>query len=116
MDKLQNEEYKNWIEELKQKVFSSQIKASIAVNSALIEFYFLLGKSISEKESIWGEKLLEQTSKDLKIAFPEMKGFSERNLKYCRHFFQFYSSSISQQAADQFGQQAVAQLQNQGIP
>lgn len=110
MDKLQNEEYKNWIEELKQKVFSSQIKASIAVNSALIEFYFLLGKSISEKESIWGEKLLEQTSKDLKTAFPEMKGFSVTNLKYCKTFYLFYSNAISQQAVDQFGLQALAQI------
>lgn len=104
MNNLQNGEYKLWIRELKQKVYSAQIKASIAVNSSLIEFYFYLGKSISEKENIWGSKLIEQISKDLISAFPDLKGFSVRNLKYCRHFYQFYSSTI--------GQQAVAQLQS----
>ncbi len=132
MKQLQNEDYRIWITELKQKVNSVQIKASIAVNSALIEFYFFLGKSISEKENVWGAKLIEQTSKDLKAEFPDMKGFSVRNLKYCRHFYQFYTSSIgqqvvaqlqlkpyqadrtenriSQQAVDQFMQQLVAQI------
>lgn len=103
MNKLQNEDYKKWIAELKQKVYSVQIKAAIAVNTALIDFYFVLGKSISEKENVWGAKLIEQTSKDLKAEFPDMKGFSVRNLKYCRQFYQFYSTVI--------GQQAVAQLQ-----
>lgn len=132
MKQLQNKAYKLWISEVKQKVYSAQIKASIAVNSALIEFYFFLGKSISEKENIWGAKLIEQVSKDLKAEFPDMKGFSVTNLKYCRNFYLFYSkvigqqavdqlqntppqgvttkNRISQQAVDQFGQQVVAQI------
>jgi predicted nuclease of restriction endonuclease-like (RecB) superfamily len=110
MKQLQNEDYRIWITELKQKVNSVQIKASIAVNSALIEFYFFLGKSISEKENIWGAKLIEQTSKDLKAEFPDMKGFLVSNLKYCRNFYLFYSKVIGQQAVDQFMQQLVAQI------
>ena len=98
-----NKNYKNWIKELKSKIHSAQIKAALAVNSALIEFYFYLEKSISEKENVWGSKLIAQTSKDLKTEFPEMKGFSERNIKYCRRFYKFYNNSI--------GQQIVAQLQ-----
>jgi predicted nuclease of restriction endonuclease-like (RecB) superfamily len=99
-----NAEYKNWLVELKSKIRSTQIKAAIAVNSALINFYWELGKSISEKENIWGSKLIEQVSKDLQDEFPDIKGLSIRNLKYCRFFFDFYNSSI--------GQQAVAQLQD----
>lgn len=97
-------EYKNWLFELNSKISSTQIKAAIAVNSALITFYWELGKSISEKENIWGSKLIERIAKDLQDEFPDMKGLSVRNLKYCRFFFQFYNSSI--------GQQAVAQIEN----
>lgn len=91
-------DYKSWIVALKDKVRSSQIKAAIAVNSALIAFYWELGRMISEKENVWGSKLLERVAKDLKEEFPEMTGFSVRNLKYCRTFYKFYTTAIGQQA------------------
>jgi hypothetical protein len=52
-------EYKEWILEIKNKIRSTQIKTAIAVNSALINFYWELGQMISEKESNWGNKVLE---------------------------------------------------------
>ena len=88
MSKLDNE-YKNWLIDLKSKIRSAQAKAAITVNTALIEFYWELGKMIAEKENVWGSKLIEQVAKDLKDEFPEMKGLSERNIKYCRQFYQF---------------------------
>ena len=97
-------DYKVWISELKTKIHSVQIKASIAVNSALIEFYWELGKMISEKQELvnWGDKLIEQISKDLKIEFPNMKGLSISNLKYAQRFYTFYTNfTISQQVVDQ---------------
>lgn len=103
MSNVQNPDYKNWIAELKQKVYSTQIKASIAVNAALIHFYWDLGKSLNEKENVWGSKLLEQVSMDLQSEFPDMKGFSVRNLKYCKNFYKFYAKTN--------GQQLVAHLQ-----
>lgn len=83
--------YKIWLTEIKHKVRSSQLKAAIAVNSALIEFYWELGKMISEKlqESNWGDKILEQVSKDLMAEFPDMKGFSASNLKTCKLFYNY---------------------------
>jgi predicted nuclease of restriction endonuclease-like (RecB) superfamily len=84
-------EYKNWIIELKSKVRSTQIKAAFAVNSALIHFYWELGKMIAEKENVWGSKLIERVAKDLKEEFPDMKGFSTTNLKYCKLFYQYFS-------------------------
>ncbi len=86
-----NTDYVAWLTELKTRVRSSQIKAAMAVNSALIEFYWELGKMISEKEKVWGTKFLEQVSKDLQDEFPDMKGFSTTNLKYCKLFFEFFS-------------------------
>jgi len=88
-------DYKNWISEVKLKVRSSQIKAAMAVNSALIIFYWELGKMLSDKisQSKWGDKILENVSKDLKKEFPEMKGFSVTNLKYSKRFYEYFQLS-----------------------
>lgn len=102
MDKPQ--EYKAWLTELKFKIRSSQIKAAITVNTALIQFYWELGQMISEKQTKWGTQFLDNLSKDLLVDFPDLRGLSVRNLKYCRQFYQFYDSLI--------GQQLVAQLEN----
>ena len=94
-------DYKHWLIELKSKVRSAQIKAAVAVNSALIVFSWDLGKSISEKQTAWGSKFLEQLSKDLVEEFPDMKGFSVSNLKTCRLFFNYFS--IGSQVVNEFG-------------
>jgi len=111
-------EYKNWIRQLKLKVRSAQIKAAFAVNKELILFYWDLGNMLSDKikTSNWGDKVLENVSKDLKEEFPEINGLSVRNLKYCRVFFEFYIQSIGQQVVAQnsdellIRQQLVAQI------
>lgn len=99
-----NNDYKEWIIEVKSKIRSAQIKASLAVNSALIEFYWELGKMICEKQTEWGSKFLETVSKDLKNEFPDLQGFSVTNLKYCRLFYQFFT--ISPQAEDELQEKA----------
>ncbi len=111
-------EYKNWIKELKLKVRSAQIKAAISVNRELILFYWDLGSMLSDKikTSHWGDKVLENVSKDLKQEFPDISGLSIRNLKYCKYFFEFYSQPIGQQPVAQnadellIRQQLVAQI------
>lgn len=112
-------EYKNWLSELKLKIRSAQMKAAIAVNKELILFYWDLGNMLSDKikTSNWGDKVLENVSKDLKNEFPEMKGFSVTNLKYCKLFYEYFQ--ISPQLGDQLNsikntisQQAVDQLQD----
>lgn len=102
--------YKDWLIELKRTIRSTQIKASLAVNATVIQFYWDLGKMITEKQTAWGTGFLEQLSKDLKAEFSDMQGLSFRNLKYCRQFYQFYSPSIGQQPVAQFVQQLVAQI------
>lgn len=112
-------EYKNWLSELKLKIRSAQMKAAIAVNQELILFYWDLGNMLSDKikTSNWGAKVLENVSKDLKAEFPQMKGFSVTNLKYCKLFYEYFQ--ISPQLGDQLNsikntisQQAVDQLQD----
>ena len=80
-------EYKNWIIEIKSKIRATQMKAAMAVNATVIEFYWELGKMIAKKQTAWGTKFLDQLSKDLQTEFPDMKGFSKTNLKYCKLFY-----------------------------
>ena len=87
-----NHEYATFLEELKNRVSSSRYKAALAVNNELILLYHHIGSEIlrRQKEHGWGAKVIDQLSKDLRKAFPEMKGFSPRNLKYMRKFAEEY--------------------------
>ena len=98
--------YIHWLQQLKERVRTAQIKASLKVNAELLNLYWDLGREIQEKEKEinWGNKLIEQLSKDLLSEFPDMKGFSVTNLYYIKRWFLFYNS------ADNKGQQAVAQI------
>lgn len=104
--KFTDPDYKNWIFELKQKIQQSQIKAAIKVNSALLELYWEMGKEIAERniENTYGSGFFKQLSKDLMIEFPNMKGFSESNLKFIKRFYLFYNEelTIRQQLANEF--------------
>jgi len=99
-DLIINKYYKNWLVELKTKIKQSQIKAALSVNSELIMLYWDLSKQIVEKQlnTAWGSGFIDQLSKDLKVEFPGMSGFSKSNLKYCKQFYQFWQRIlISQQ-------------------
>ena len=100
-----------WLSEVKSKIRSTQIKAALAVNSTLIDFYFSLGKMISEKDAVWGSNLLENLSSDLKREFPNMQGFSVTNLKYCRLFYNY--SPIRPQAGDELEIEIRPQLEDE---
>jgi predicted nuclease of restriction endonuclease-like (RecB) superfamily len=88
-------EYKKWIEELKSEIQKSQIKAAISVNQTLLDLYWRIGKSISEKinQGNWGTSVVENASKDLRNHFPNQQGFSRSNLFSMRKWYEFYSKS-----------------------
>lgn len=99
--------YKDFLKELKERVYQSRYKAALSVNKELILLYHHIGAEIlkRQKEQGWGAKIIDQLSKDLKSEFPEMKGFSARNLKYMRKFSETYPDF-------EFVQQVAAQLNN----
>lgn len=101
-----DKEYKVWLADIKAKVRSAQIKAALSVNTELLKLYWGMGADIvaRQKNAKWGDSLLLRLSKDLMTEFPDMKGFSERNLKYIRQWFLFYSKGKA------IGQQVVAQI------
>ena len=88
-------EYAAFLEELKAKVYESRYQAARKVNKELILLYHYIGTEIlkRQKEQGWGSKVIEQLSQDLTNTFPEMKGFSHRNLKYLRFFDATYSKT-----------------------
>ena len=92
--KILTTEYKNWLIEIKQNFQRSQIKASVQVNSTLLEFYWKLGNEIVQKQNEykWGSGFLQQLSYDLMDEFPEVKGFSLSNIQYISRWILFYSN------------------------
>lgn len=87
-------EYANWINELKQRFRNTQIKAALKVNSEMLFFNWQLGHDLVTKrvEERWGKGVVEQISYDLQQEFPGVKGFSARNLWFMKQWYSFYIS------------------------
>ena len=80
--------YLKFIEEVKSEIQKQRISVVLNANSSMICLYWNIGRSILKKqeEEGWGAKIIDRMAKDLKEAFPEMSGFSPRNIKYMRKF------------------------------
>ena len=87
--------YRQWLRDLKNRFRQVQIKAAVAVNTELLQFYWQLGADILAQQASqrWGSGFLENLSQDLMQEFPDMKGFSVRNLKYIRQWHIFWTAS-----------------------
>lgn len=85
--------YVSFLEQLKNKVKQAQLKASLAVNSELIQLYWDIGKSIVEKQEQegWKAQVIEKLCKDLQNSFPNMQGFSRTNIFRMRAFYLIYA-------------------------
>lgn len=94
---ISNTEYRQWFMELKQRLQQQQVKAALHVNTALLEFYWSLGRDlvIKKAETQWGSGVVEQLSLDLKDAFPNTKGFSTTNIWYAKKWYLFYNEHLT---------------------
>ena len=101
-----NNEYKEWLVNIKARIRHSQIKAAIKVNTEVLELYWYLGAEIVSKQAKakWGDTVIKQLSIDLKEEFPDSEGFSRTNLHYMRQWYLFYNQQ------DKIVQQLVGQL------
>lgn len=88
--------YGKWLEELKARIHAAQQRATLAVNRELILLYWQIGRDIlaRQAEQGWGAKVIDRLSHDLRTTFPEMKGFSPRNLKYMRAFAAAWEDAV----------------------
>jgi predicted nuclease of restriction endonuclease-like (RecB) superfamily len=98
-------DYPAFFQSIKTRVQQAQLRAVVAVNKELILLYWQIGKTILTRQQRegWGAKVIDRLSADLHAAFPQMKGFSPRNLKYMRAFAKAYPE-------EPFVQQVAAQI------
>lgn len=99
------EGYGDWLAQLKVEIGQRRQRAALAVNAELVGLYARIGQDILDRQRRlgWGAKVIERLARDLKAAFPDMRGFSSRNLKYMAFFAEHCPHG-------QFGQQPAAQL------
>jgi len=97
--------YDSFLQELKDRIRSAQVRAALSVNRELVVLYWSIGRDILNRQADegWGTKIIDRLSEDLTKAFPDMRGFRARNLKYMRAFAEAYPDK-------EFVQQVVAQL------
>lgn len=99
------EGYADWLTQLKVDIAQSRQRAALAVNAELVQLYHRIGAEIRQRQqaNAWGAKVIERLARDLSDAFPDIRGFSSRNLKYMAFFAQHCPNAL-------FGQQPAAQL------
>ncbi len=99
-------EYRGFLNALKKRIKSTQIKATLSANKEIIFLYWEIGKELFDKQENqgWGNSIVDNLEKDLSIEFPNVKGFSRRNLFYMKRFYTFYKSDFTKV------QQLVAQI------
>jgi predicted nuclease of restriction endonuclease-like (RecB) superfamily len=111
-------DYEEFLGELKDRIRTAQLKASLAVNRELIELYWHIGRSLVErqKKKGWGNAVIDRLGEDLRKAFPGMSGFSRTNVYRMRAFYLAYheAEAIVPQPVGQFTEtglpQAVAEI------
>lgn len=99
------EGYADWLGDLKTRIHCAQQRAALAVNRELVLLYWQIGRDILARQAQqgWGAKVIERLAHDLRTAFPQMMGFSPRNLKYMRAFAEAWPD-------ESFVQEVLAQL------
>jgi predicted nuclease of restriction endonuclease-like (RecB) superfamily len=88
-------DYGRWLSDLKTRIAAARVRAAVSANRELVLLYWDIGREIVDRfeRGGWGAKVVEQLSHDLKSAYPDMKGFSLRNLRYMRAFAQAWPDS-----------------------
>ncbi len=81
-------DYPAFLSDVKQRIRAAQGRAGLAVNRELVLLYWRIGREILARQEGegWGARTIDRLSRDLRAAFPDMRGFSPRNLKYMRAF------------------------------
>lgn len=93
---LSDERYIEWLSDVKARFCQSQIKASIRVNTSMLEFYWSIGRDLVtlRAEERWGTGVVKQFALDMRQTFPGITGFSDTNVKYIKQWYSFYYERI----------------------
>ena len=87
-----DKDYVEWLREIKSRYQTVRDRVVLQANYGALEFNWLLGRDIVQKkaEARWGSGVVNQLSLDLRNAYPDVKGFSSRNLYYMKEWYEFY--------------------------
>lgn len=98
-------QYTKILQEIKQEIREGRYKAVLAANKELVLRYWSVGNIILKYQKVegWGSKVIDTIAKELSSEFPDLQGFSSRNLKYMRKFAEAYKEI-------EFVQEALAQI------
>ena len=103
--------YQSLLTDIKVKIRNSQIRATLSVNAEMINLCWGIGRIINDlqNEQGWGAAVTTRLANDIRNELPEIKGFSERNLKFMVQFYKAYNSDdlIGKQPASQLGETSV---------
>ncbi len=97
-------DYADALGAIKRRIQEERVRVVLAANAAMVLLYWDIGLMILDRQERagWGAKVIDRLAADLRESFPEMKGFSPRNLKYMRAFAAAWPKrEIVQQAAAQ---------------
>ncbi len=97
--------YDEFLRDLKQRISQTRLRAALSVNRELVLLYWQIGREILARQSLrgWGARVIERLAADLHSEFPNVQGFSARNLKYMRAFAEAWPEEA-------FVQQLVGQI------
>jgi predicted nuclease of restriction endonuclease-like (RecB) superfamily len=103
---LADKEYVEWVADVKHRYRQSQVKASVRVNTTMLEFYWSVGRDLvrMRAEQKWGTGVVKQFALDMRQAFPNETGFSFTNVKYMKQWYSFYSERVEK------GQRLIGQI------
>lgn len=85
-NQMLEKDFKKVVENIKNQIYKTQTLIMSDANKRLIDLYFYVGKIVSENSS-WGNRFIESLSTEMKIEFPNIRGFSVRNIKNMKKFY-----------------------------
>ena len=103
---LADKDYVEWVADVKHRYRQSQVRASVRVNTTMLEFYWSVGRDLvrMRAEEKWGAGVVKQFALDMRQAFPNETGFSFTNVKYMKQWYSFYSERVEK------GQRLIGQI------
>jgi predicted nuclease of restriction endonuclease-like (RecB) superfamily len=103
-------DYAGLLKDVKARIQQAQTRAMLSVNAELVRLYWDIGRLIDQRQlrEGWGASVIPTLSRDLHNELPEVKGFSERNIKLMVQFAHEYPAAFAPLAS--IGQPPVAQL------
>ncbi len=112
--------YAALLRQIRQRVLLAQQRAIYAANEEMLRMYWDIGKMLQQSQQAdgWGRKTLQRLSVDLKNDYPEIKGFSVRNMQCMMQFFDEYNQELTmvKGAASTITQSMIAQLEKSSAP